>query len=75
MAQARTVLGMTGRGIATLATVDPIGDRGGTCCITQPSNVATSGAMPGDSGNTVASSAGSLSITVRRVSMLVPCLA
>ena len=52
--------GMTGRGVAALATVDPIGDRGGTCCITQPSNVATSGAMPGDSGNTVASSAGIL---------------
>ena len=39
------------------------------------SSVATSGAMPGDGGNAVGSSAGSLSMTVSRVSIVVPCLA
>ena len=52
-----------------------IGNRGGTCSLTQPSSVATSGATPRGAGNDVASSAGDRSITVSRVSMLVPCLA
>ena len=55
--------------------VPAIGPRGGTCCITQPSKVGRSGAMPGEAGNDATSSAGTRSITVRRVSMLVPCLA
>ena len=31
--------------------VPAIGPRGGTCCITQPSKVGRSGAMPGEAGN------------------------
>ena len=51
------------------------GERGGTCSAIQPSSVATSGAMPGEAGNAAGSSAGSLSMTVSRVSNVVPCLA
>ena len=39
------------------------------------SKVATSGAMPRDSGNAAGFSAGALSMTISRVSMVVPCLA
>ena len=49
--------------------------RAGTCSAIQPSNVATSGAMPRDVGKADGSSAGALSRTISRVSMLVPCLA
>lgn len=41
----------------------------------QPSSVATSGAMPGLSGKAVGLSGGCRSITVSRVSIVVPCLA
>lgn len=43
--------------------------------MTQPSSVAASGAIPGEAGKPVGSMAGNLSITVSRVSMVVPCLA
>ena len=55
--------------------VPAIGPRGGTFSITQPSKVGRSGAMPGEAGNEALSLAGTRSMTVRRVSMLVPCLA
>jgi hypothetical protein len=55
--------------------VPAIGPRGGTCCITQPSKVGKSGAMPGEAGNDATSLGGNRSMTVRRVSILVPCLA
>src|SRR5882762_3097815 len=60
-------------GTAAVA-VATIGRRGGTSFKTQPSKVGRSGAIPGDAGNEAMSSAGTRSITVRRVSMLVPCL-
>src|SRR5258707_8704423 len=66
---------MAGRVIDGAATAIAIGNRDGTYSATQPSSVATSGATPGGDGNAVGSSAGSRSITVRRVSMVVPCLA
>src|SRR5713226_9750653 len=75
MTRALTVRGMAGRPIGGAATGVAIGNRAGTHSVTQPSSVATSGATPGGSGNTVASSAGNRSITVRRVSMVVPRLA
>ena len=46
--------------------------RGGTSRITQSSRVAASGAMPGEAGNAAGSSAGTRSITVSRVSTVVP---
>ncbi len=46
--------------------------RVGTSRTTQSRSVAVSGAMPGDAGNTAGSSAGTRSMTVRRVSALVP---
>ena len=49
--------------------------RAGTSVVTQSSSVATSVAMPGDAGNAVGSSAGTRSMTVRRVSTVVPCRA
>ena len=49
------------------------GKRAGTCCRTQASSVAASGAMPDDTGNDSGSGAGSRSMTVRRVSTVVPC--
>ena len=51
------------------------GNLGGTVSKTHRSSVAASGAIPGDDGNTVASAAGRLSITVSRVSIVVPCRA
>ena len=70
----------SGRAV-TLAAVAPealaelTGSRGGTLAITQASSVAASGAMPGERGNTAGSAAGRLSMTVRRVSIVVPCRA
>ena len=61
-------------GLRTLAVPKEWGGHG-TDFVTQPSSVATSEARPGDAGNVVGSSAARLSITVRRVSMVVPCLA
>ena len=49
-----------------------IGWRGGTRFKTQSSSVAQSPAMPGDSGNFVGSPAGTRSMIVRRVSVVVP---
>src|SRR5260221_12654867 len=66
---------MAGRVIDGAATAVAIGSRVGASFMTQPSSVATSGATAGGDGNAVASSAGNRSITVRRVSMVVPCLA
>ena len=66
---------MAGRAIGEAATAVAIGNRAGTYSVTQPSSVATSGATPRGDGNVVASSAGNRSITVSRVSMVVPCLA
>ena len=48
------------------------GARGGMSASIQPSSVATSGAIPRDGGKAVGSSAAILSITVSRVSMVVP---
>ena len=48
------------------------GARGGMSASIQPSSVATSGAIPRDAGMAVGSSAAILSITVSRVSMVVP---
>ena len=47
-------------------------DRVGTSVVTQPSNVAVSLPIPGEAGKTAGSSAGTRSMTVRRVSTLVP---
>ena len=66
---------MPGRAIGEAATAIAIGNRAGTYSVTHPSSVATSGATPRGDGNVVASSAGNRSITVSRVSMVVPCLA
>ena len=44
---------MAGRAIGGAATAVAIGNRDGTCSVTQPSSVATSGATPGDDGNAV----------------------
>src|SRR5450631_1852486 len=66
---------MAGRTIDGAATALAIGSRAGTYSVIQVNSVATSGATPGDSGNSVEFSAGNRSITVRRVSMVVPCLA
>ena len=66
---------MHGRAIDGAATAVAIGRRAGTYSVTQPSSVATSGATPRGDGNVVASSAGNRSMTVSRVSMVVPCLA
>src|SRR5450631_2139758 len=66
---------MPGRAFGEEATAVAIGNRDGTYSVTQPSSVATSGARPGGDGNALGSSAGNRSITVRRVSMVVPCLA
>src|SRR5450631_4160977 len=66
---------MPGRAFGEEATAIAIGNRDGTYSATQPSSVATSDATPGGDGNGVGSSAGNRSITVRRVSMVVPCLA
>ena len=66
---------MDGRVIDGAATAVAIGNRAGTYSLTQRSSVATSGATPRGDGNVVASSAGNRSITVSRVSMVVPCLA
>ncbi len=46
--------------------------RGGTWRITQSSKVAVSPAIPGEAGNAVGSSAGTRSMTVSRVSVVVP---
>lgn len=51
-----------------------IGPRGGTCASTHLSKVAVSGAVPALGMKAVGSDAGSLSITVNRVSIVVPCL-
>lgn len=48
------------------------GKRGRRCCRTQVSSVPTSGAIPWDAGNDLASSAGTRSMTVKRVSAVVP---
>ena len=66
---------MAGRAIVETATDAAIGTLAGTWRITQESNVAASGAIPGEVGKTEGSSAGRLSITVRQVSTVVPCLA
>src|SRR6266700_2635167 len=66
---------MPGRAFGEEATAIAIGNRDGTYSATQPSSVATSGATPGGDGNSVASSAGNRSITISRVSIVVPCLA
>jgi hypothetical protein len=60
---------------AVLVRAFAMGSLGGTDAWTQRSSVAASGAMPGEAGNTVASPAGRLSITVSRVSIVVPCRA
>ena len=46
--------------------------RAGTSLVTQSSRMAVSFAVPGEAGNAVGSSAGMRSMTVRRVSALVP---
>ena len=51
------------------------GKRDGTCSFTQASSLAASGAIPGEAGKTFGSAAGSLSMTVSRVSIVVPCFA
>jgi hypothetical protein len=51
-----------------------IGPRGGTCASTHLSKVAVSEAVPALGTKVVGSEAGSLSITVNRVSIVVPCL-
>src|SRR3546814_8680757 len=51
-----------------------IGPRSGTCASTHLSKVAVSGAVPALGMKAVGSDAGSLSITVNRVSIVVPCL-
>src|ERR1700722_475682 len=62
--------------VAPEALADLTGNRGGTPAITQASSVAASGATPGailgECENAVGSPAGRLSMTVRRVSIVVP---
>ena len=61
------------RGRATpIDTGDVRVGRDGTSVSTHSSRVFTSGAMPGESGNATGSAAGTLSMTVRRVSVVVP---
>ena len=57
------------------AGVVAVARREGTWAPIQPSKVATSGATPAEVGKTAGSSAGSLSMTVSRVSIVVPCRA
>ena len=65
--------GTRGAGAAARFTGEvATGGRAGTCRITQSSSVAASGAMPSAGGNAAGFSAGTRSITVRRVSVLVP---
>src|SRR5450755_3932102 len=66
---------MPERAFGEEATAIAIGNRDGTYSVTQLSSVATSDATPGEGGNAVGSSAGNRSITVSRVSMVVPCSA
>src|SRR5579864_6619504 len=66
---------IVGRRVEPTMTGATTGNLGGTSLVTQSSNVATSAAMPGETGKTLGSTAGCLSITSSRVSVWVPCLA
>src|SRR5271156_7214245 len=74
--QTEMALGAVGRDVwpplGAKGTLFERGRRGGTCASTKASKAATSGAKPDDSTNAWGSSAGILSITVRRVSTVVP---
>ena len=61
--------------ITGMTTDGSTGSRADSCSSSHPISVATSGATLGEGGNTAGSSAGSLSMMVRRVLMVVPCLA
>jgi hypothetical protein len=63
---------MVGIGAVLVAVT---GRLGGTDAWTQQSSVAASDAVPGEAGNAAGSAAGRLSITVSRVSIVVPCRA
>jgi hypothetical protein len=65
----RVAIGMSVRAVAggSFAT-----NRAGTNVVTHSSNVVVSLAMSGESGKAAGSSAGTRSMTVRRVSTLVP---
>ena len=75
IAKARTVRGIAGRAVSETTTGAASGKRDGTCSFTQASSLAASGAIPGEAGKTFGSAAGSLSMTVSRVSIVVPCFA
>src|SRR5260370_32064610 len=69
---ARSVFVAIGAAARATAGDTATAGRGGTWRVTQSSKVAVSPAVPGEAGNAIGSHAGTRSITVRRVSGVVP---